>query len=119
MGDGTSILSDVNFNGSLDVGVSVSDGSLTSEVFMLNIESVHPTGVEDASDMAFYPNPFADHIRINSWENIEQKDQVHLELAYESNKQKRESSTFLNCLVDISDVIDLPALEYSGCRSTR
>lgn len=67
---GTSILSDVNFNGSLNVGVSVSDGSLTSEVFMMNIELGDPMGVEEALKLAFYPNPLSGYLRINSWENI-------------------------------------------------
>src|SRR5687767_3343557 len=79
----------------LVVGVSVSDGSLTSEVFMLSIESGHPTGVEEVSDLAFYPNPFTDHIRIKSWENIEHlsiRSITGQEFMYTDHSDLKESS---------------------------
>jgi uncharacterized delta-60 repeat protein len=68
---GSNIVSDQNFSGRLHVGVSVSDGSLASDVFMLSIESGVLTGVEKVSALAFYPNPFTDYIRINSSESID------------------------------------------------
>ena len=71
LASGTSILSNANFSGTLKVGVSVSDGTLTSGAFMMSIESSNPTGVDEVSDLVFYPNPFSDYIRINSWDSIE------------------------------------------------
>jgi len=68
---GTSILGEAGFNGDLKVGVSVSDGMLSSDVFEMIIQSGHPTGIEEISEMAFYPNPFTDYLRISAWDNIE------------------------------------------------
>jgi hypothetical protein len=68
---GNSIQSDKDFSGFLNIGVSVSDGWLTSEEFMLKVISGHPTGVDEVLNLSFYPNPFADYIAINAWENVE------------------------------------------------
>ncbi|MEJ1242535.1 Ig-like domain-containing protein [Chryseolinea sp. T2] len=68
---GTSIVPEAMFNGELKVGISASDGVLTSEVFIMTIGSGDPTGIEEISALAFYPNPFSDYLKVSSWENVE------------------------------------------------
>lgn len=68
--DGTSILSDANYSGVLNVNLEVSDGLLNSE-FVFHIESSRPLGLEREYEFEVYPNPSTDYFKISSFEEIE------------------------------------------------
>lgn len=69
--EGNSILSSENFNGMLNVGVIVSDGTLNSEEFIFNIQSSFPLGLGNKLSVELYPNPSLNYVNIGSTENIE------------------------------------------------
>lgn len=68
---GNSILSNEKFSGFLNVDVTISDGSLTSEEFMFSIQSSHPLGLENLSTLEIYPNPSSDYITLTGVVDIE------------------------------------------------
>ena len=69
--DGSSIMSNQNFIGTLNVGVVVSDGLLDSEEFIFNIQSFTPLSLENELNFELYPNPTLGYVNLGSVENIE------------------------------------------------
>ncbi len=68
--EGNTILSSESFNGVLDVGIIVSDGTAESEEFIFNIQS-SPLSVGDEIALELYPNPSLNYFSLASTEDFE------------------------------------------------
>lgn len=62
--EGSDVIPDDAFSGSLPVSVQVSDGEDASEVFMFEITVNVVLGLEKANQLGLFPNPAKDHVII-------------------------------------------------------
>ncbi|KAF5076424.1 Bacterial Ig domain protein [anaerobic digester metagenome] len=69
---GTTITPASGFTGTLSVGISVTDGELTSNQMVMTVTVTPATGIDDntAATISAYPNPFTDYLVIESEEPI-------------------------------------------------
>ncbi|PZX16163.1 GLUG motif-containing protein [Breznakibacter xylanolyticus] len=70
--NGTTITPANGFTGVLSVGISVTDGELTSNQMVMTVTVTPATGIDDniTATVSAYPNPFTDYVVIESEEPI-------------------------------------------------
>ena len=78
--NGTTITPANGFTGVLSVGISVTDGELTSNQMVMTVTVTAATGMDDntAATVSAYPNPFTDYVVIESEEQIRSVSFINL-----------------------------------------
>ena len=77
---GNTITPASGFTGTLSVGISVTDGELTSNQMVMTVTVTPATGMDDntAATVSAYPNPFTDYVVIESEEPIRSVSFINL-----------------------------------------
>jgi len=77
---GTTITPANGFTGTLSVGISVTDGELTSNQMVMTVTVTPATGIDDnnTATVSAYPNPFTDYVVIESEEQIRSVSFINL-----------------------------------------
>ena len=78
--NGTTITPANGFTGVLSVGISVTDGELTSNQMVMTVTVTPATGIDDniTATVSAYPNPFTDYVVIESEEQIRSVSFINL-----------------------------------------
>ena len=77
---GNTITPTTGFTGTLSVGISVTDGELTSNQMVMSVTVTPATGIDDnnTATVSAYPNPFTDYLVVESEEQIRSVSFINL-----------------------------------------